>query len=59
MNVLGPWESDQGASAAEYALLLAGIVAALVISLFVFGLVTTGTWTGACNSINVAGQGNC
>lgn len=42
---------DQGASAVEYALLVAAIAAVIVVVLFVFGSVIQGVFSTTCGSI--------
>jgi Flp pilus assembly pilin Flp len=45
-------QSDQGATATEYALLLAGIAVAIVVSIVAFGTFLNTKYTDACNSIS-------
>jgi pilus assembly protein Flp/PilA len=44
--------SDAGASAVEYALMLAGIAALIVVTVFLFGIMVNDTYVGSCNDIN-------
>ena len=49
---VGRSRSDAGASAVEYALMLAGIAALIVVTVFLFGLIVNDTYVGSCNDIN-------
>ena len=44
--------SDHGATATEYALLLAGIAVAIVVSIVAFGTFLNTKYTDTCNSIS-------
>lgn len=50
-------DSERGASAVEYGLLIAGIAALIVVVVFAFGGALSGIFTDTCNS--VAGTGSC
>jgi Flp pilus assembly pilin Flp len=50
MRVL--FRSDDGATATEYALLLAGIVVAIILSIFAFGSFLNSKYVDTCNSIS-------
>ena len=50
------WASrDEGASAVEYGLLVAGIAAAIVVMVFIFGGKINDVFTNTCNKV----AGNC
>lgn len=44
-------QAEDGASAVEYGLLVAGIAALIVAMVFMFGDMLTGVFTGTCKSI--------
>lgn len=50
-------DSERGASAVEYGLLIAGIAALIVVVVFAFGDALAGIFTDTCNS--VAGASSC
>jgi pilus assembly protein Flp/PilA len=53
-------DSDFGASAVEYCLVLAGVAAVVAMVIFALGPVAAGPWNGACASLNVvAAEGEC
>jgi pilus assembly protein Flp/PilA len=47
-------KSDEGASAVEYGLLVAGIAALIVLVVFALGGVIQGTFTDTCNAVGGA-----
>lgn len=49
---------DEGASAVEYGLLVAGIAAVIIAVVFVLGTKIHGAFTNTCTQMNVAGNGN-
>lgn len=50
-------DSERGASAVEYGLLIAGIAALIVVVVFAFGDALQGVFQDTCDS--VAGSANC
>jgi pilus assembly protein Flp/PilA len=51
---------ERGASAVEYALLIAGIAGVIVMVIYAFGGVLNGVFTATCDSVgNSAGVGGC
>ena len=50
-------DSERGASAVEYGLLIAGIAALIVVVVFAFGDALAGVFEDTCDS--VAGAANC
>jgi pilus assembly protein Flp/PilA len=53
-------KDDAGASAVEYALILAAITAVIVLVVFLFGARVHDLFTSTCQSISVAGvPGGC
>jgi pilus assembly protein Flp/PilA len=52
--------SEQGASSVEYGLLIAGIAALIVLSVFMFGGAVTNLFQGSCQTVNASAQtGTC
>ncbi|MBS43214.1 MAG: Flp family type IVb pilin [Nocardioides sp.] len=51
--------SERGASAVEYALILAGIAAVVVLVIFLLGSATSGLFQDTCDSFNDAGAASC
>lgn len=43
---------EQGASAVEYGLMIAGVAAVIVFAVFAFGGMVEGLFTGSCDNIN-------
>jgi pilus assembly protein Flp/PilA len=48
--------SESGASAVEYALLIAGIAAVLVVAVYALGVVSGGMFTETCGELDSAAQ---
>jgi pilus assembly protein Flp/PilA len=44
---------DEGATATEYVLLIAGIAAVVVLSIFAYGRFLNGTYNSTCDSISI------
>ena len=53
--------SESGASAVEYCVLVFGVAATIAIFVFAFGPVAAHPWTSACTAINAAAtmENNC
>jgi len=51
--------NDDGASAVEYGLLIAGIAALIVVVVFAFGGVIKNIFQNTCNSVGKSGGGSC
>lgn len=51
VRAIGDRRGDDGASAVEYALLLAGIAAVVVAAVFLFGAMVHGLFSGSCTTI--------
>lgn len=49
--------NQDGASAVEYGLLVAGIAALVVVIVFAFGNVIKNAFTGTCNTLKNSGSG--
>lgn len=56
--MLGLDRDEDGASAVEYGLLVAGIAALIVAVVFVFGGMVNDIFSGTCESIDDAGTAN-
>jgi pilus assembly protein Flp/PilA len=54
MRVMQKRSNDSGATATEYVLLIAGIAAVIVASVFAFGHFLNSTYTSTCQSISSA-----
>lgn len=50
---------ERGASAVEYGLLVAGIAALIMVTVFLFGGVLNNVFSTTCNSIGQSGGGSC
>ncbi len=44
--------SDEGATATEYVLLLAGVAVAIILSIFAFGSFLSSTYVDTCNTLS-------
>ena len=51
--------SERGASAVEYGLLIAGIAALIVVVVFAFGDNLKAVFSETCNSVTTANSGGC
>jgi len=52
-------DSERGASAVEYGLLIAGIAALIVVVVFAFGDALTGIFQDTCTSVTQSSGGGC